>query len=196
MNSATSSRACPPSAGAPPARPPRRGPGLTCGRSPTSWGSRWCDGWSWAASTSTSSCASTPPGSWPRTPGGSVGHSRTTPPTTSAGCGRVGRAYLGPGGPGARDGPRGELPAPRAAAEGAAIHWEDDAAREAFAALSVFFFVHGEYEGGETLERIVAALRQGGNTGGKLRSALAYRVRSAAWLGYDERYQPNAREVL
>jgi len=103
---------------------------------------------------------------------------------------------LGPRVAEARDELRGELSDLRAAAEWAAIHWEDDAAREAFAALSVFFFVHGEYEGGETLERIVAALRQGGTTGGKLRSALAYRVRSAAWLGYDERYEQIARECL
>src|SRR3970040_323078 len=139
MNSATSSRGCPSSAGASPARPPRRWPGLTCGRSPTSWGSRRC----------------------------------AEP----------------------RDELRGELSALRAAAEWAAIHWEDDAAREAFAALSVFFFVHGEYEGGETLERIVAALRQGGNTGGKLAGVLAYRVRSAAWLRYDERYEHIARDA-
>jgi predicted ATPase len=103
---------------------------------------------------------------------------------------------LGPRVAEARDELRGELADLRAAAEWAAVHWDDDAAREAFAALSVFFFVHGEYEGGETFERIVAAQQQGGTTGRKLLSALVYRARSAAWLGYDERCEQVARECL
>jgi tetratricopeptide (TPR) repeat protein len=96
----------------------------------------------------------------------------------------------------ARDELRGELADLRAAAEWAAVHWDDDAAREAFAALSLFFFIHGEYEGGETLERIIAAQRHGGTTGRKLLSALIYRARSASWLGYDERCEQIARECL
>ena len=103
---------------------------------------------------------------------------------------------LGPRVAEARDELRGELPDLRAAAEWAAVHWDDDAAREAFAALSVFFFVHGEYEGGRTYERIVAAQEQAGTTGAKRLSALVYGARSAAWLGYDERCEQIARECL
>ena len=103
---------------------------------------------------------------------------------------------LGPRVAEARDELRGDLADLRAAAEWAAVHGDDDAARETFAALSVFFFVHGEYEGGETFERIVAAQQQGGTTGRKLLSALVYRARSAAWLGYDERCHQIARECL
>ena len=103
---------------------------------------------------------------------------------------------LGPRVAEARDELRGELSDLRAAAEWAAVHWDDDAAREAFATLSVFFFVHGEHEGGETFERIVAAQQQGGTTGRKLLCALIYRARSAAWLGYDEYHEQVARDCL
>jgi predicted ATPase/class 3 adenylate cyclase len=103
---------------------------------------------------------------------------------------------LGPRVAEARDELRGELADLRAAAEWAAVHWDDDAARETFAALSVFFFVHGEYEGGETFERIASAQELAGTTGTARLSALAYRARSAAWLGYDERCEQVARECL
>jgi len=103
---------------------------------------------------------------------------------------------LGPRVGEARDELRGELADLRAAAEWAAVHWDDDAAREVLAALCVFFFVHGEYEGGETFGRIVAAQESAGATGGKCLSAILYRARSTAWLGYDERWEQAARACL
>jgi predicted ATPase len=103
---------------------------------------------------------------------------------------------LGPRVAEARDELRGELADLRAAAEWAAVRWDDTTAEGIFADLSVFFFIHGEYEGGETFERIITAQQQGGITGRKLLSALAYRARSAAWLGYDERCEQVARECL
>ena len=103
---------------------------------------------------------------------------------------------LGPRVGEARDELRGELADLRAAAEWAAVHWDDDAAREVLAALCVFFFVHGEYEGGETFGRLVAAQEGAGATGGKCLSAILYRARSTAWLGYDERWEQAARACL
>ena len=103
---------------------------------------------------------------------------------------------LGPRVAEARDELRGELADLRAAAEWAAVHWDDTAAEAVFADLAVFFFVHGEYEGGETFERIASAQERAGTTGTARLSALAYRARSAAWLGYDERCEQVARECL
>ena len=96
----------------------------------------------------------------------------------------------------ARDELRGELADLRAAAEWAAVHWDDAAAQAVFADLAVFFFVHGEYEGGETFERIASAQERVGMTGTKHLSALAYRARSAAWLGYDEHYERVTQDCL
>jgi predicted ATPase len=96
----------------------------------------------------------------------------------------------------ARDELRGEIADLRAAAEWAAVHWDDAAASYVFADLAVFFFIDGEYEGGETFERIIAAQERAGTTGTRRLSALAYRARSAAWLGYDERCEQAARECL
>jgi predicted ATPase/class 3 adenylate cyclase len=103
---------------------------------------------------------------------------------------------LGPRVAEARDELRGELADLRAAAEWAAVHWDAAAAEGIFADLAVFFFVHGEYEGGETFERIASAQKRAGTTGTSRLSALAYRARSAAWLGYDERCEQDARECL
>ena len=96
----------------------------------------------------------------------------------------------------ARDELHGELADLRAAAEWAAVHWNDDAARDVFADLSVFFFIDGEYEGDETFERIIAAQERAGTTGPRRLSALVYRARSVSWLGYDERCERVARECL
>jgi len=103
---------------------------------------------------------------------------------------------LGPRVAEARDELRGELADLRAAAEWAAVHWDDTAAEAVFADLAVFFFVHGEHEGGETFERIASVQERAGTTGTKRLSALAYRARSAAWLGYDERCEQVVRECL
>jgi len=97
---------------------------------------------------------------------------------------------------GARDELRGELADLRAAAEWAAVHWDDGTARDVFSSLSIFFFIDGEHEGVETWERIVAAQEKGGVIGPKHLGALVYRARSAAWLGYDERCEQVARECL
>ncbi|MCU0483714.1 MAG: hypothetical protein MUC54_05510, partial [Chloroflexi bacterium] len=96
----------------------------------------------------------------------------------------------------ARDELRGELADLRAAAEWAAVHWDDAEARDVFACLSIFFFIDGEHEGGETWERIVAAQEQAGVTGPRRLAGLVYRARSASWLGYDERCEQVARECL
>jgi len=103
---------------------------------------------------------------------------------------------LGSGVAGARDELRGELSDLRAAAEWAAVHWDDDAAREAFAALAIFFFIHGEHEGVETFEAILATQERAGVTGRKHLSALVYRARSASWLGYDEHYEQVGQDCL
>jgi predicted ATPase len=103
---------------------------------------------------------------------------------------------LGPAMAEARDELRLDIADLRAAAEWAAVHWDDDAAREVFAALWVFFFMHSMYEGGETFERIVATQEQGGTTGHKRLSARVFRAGFAAWLGYDERHERLARESL
>ena len=96
----------------------------------------------------------------------------------------------------ARDELRGELPDLRAAAEWAAVNWDADAARGLFADLAVFFFVHGEHEGVETWERIIAAQEAAGISGLVRLSAIAYRARSATWLGYDEGCEQVATECL
>ena len=96
----------------------------------------------------------------------------------------------------ARDELHGELADLRAAAEWAAVHWDDTAARDVFADLSVFFFIDGEYEGDETFARIIAAQERAGTSGPRRLSALVYRARSASWLGYDERSEQAARECL
>ncbi len=96
----------------------------------------------------------------------------------------------------ARDELHGELADLRAAAEWAAVHWSDTAARAVFADLSIFFFIDGEYEGDETFARIIAAQERAGTTGAGRLSALVYRARSASWLGYDERSEQVARECL
>ena len=103
---------------------------------------------------------------------------------------------LGPRVGEARDELRGDLADLRAAAEWAAVHWDDDAAREVFATLCVFFFVHGECEGSDTFGRIVAVQERAGATGGKCLSAPLYRARSTAWLGYDEHWEQVARACL
>ena len=103
---------------------------------------------------------------------------------------------LGPRVAEARDELRGELSDLRAAAEWAAVHWDEDAAREVFAALAIFFFIHGEHEGVETFERLVAAVQEGGIAGAIPASARVYRARSTAWLGFDEAQEQVARECL
>ena len=105
-------------------------------------------------------------------------------------------ALLGPRVSEARDELRGELADLRAAAEWAAVHWNDTAARDVFADLSVFFFIDGEYDGDETFERIITAQKQADVTGPRRLSALVYRARSASWLGYDEGCELLARECL
>lgn len=102
----------------------------------------------------------------------------------------------GPRVAGARDELRCELPDLRAAAEWAAVAWEDAAVEAVFADLAVFFFIHGEHEGVETWERIVAAQERSGVTGLGHLSALAYHARSASWLGYDEGLEQVAQECL
>jgi predicted ATPase/class 3 adenylate cyclase len=110
---------------------------------------------------------------------------------------RARRADLqGPRVAGARDELRGELADLRAAAEWAAVNWDAGAAQDVFADLAVFFFVHGEHEGVETWERIVAAQEAAGVTGPGHLSAIAYRARSATWLGYDEGCGQLADECL
>jgi len=96
----------------------------------------------------------------------------------------------------ARDELHGELADLRAAAEWAAVHWDDAAARAVFADLSVFFFIEGEDEGDKTFERIIVAQERAGTIGPRRLSALVYRARSASWLGYDERCEQVARECL
>ncbi len=96
----------------------------------------------------------------------------------------------------ARDELRGELADMAGAAEWAGVHWDDAAAEGVFADLAVFFFVHGEYEGGQTFERVAAAQDAAGRGGLAHLGALAYRARSAAWLGYDERLEQVAGECL
>jgi predicted ATPase len=103
---------------------------------------------------------------------------------------------LGPRVADARDELRGEFSDLRAAAEWAAVHWAEDAAREVFAALAVFFFIHGEHEGVETFETILATQERAGVTGRKHLSALVYRARSASWLGYDERFEQVGQDCL
>jgi predicted ATPase len=95
----------------------------------------------------------------------------------------------------ARDELRGELADLRAAAEWAAVHWDDDAAREVFAALAAFFFIHGEHEGVETFQRLVAAAR-GDDRRAVALSARVYRARSTAWLGFDEALEQDALACL
>jgi len=96
----------------------------------------------------------------------------------------------------ARDELRGELADLRAATEWAAVHWSDNAARDVFADLSIFFFIDGECEGDVTFERIIAAQERAGTTGPRRLSALVYRARSASWLGCDESCEQVARECL
>jgi predicted ATPase/class 3 adenylate cyclase len=96
----------------------------------------------------------------------------------------------------ARDELHGELADLRAAAEWAAVHWDDAEARDVFADLSVLFFIDGEHEGGETWERIVAAQERAGTTGPRRLSALVYRARSASWLGHDERFEQVGQDCL
>jgi tetratricopeptide (TPR) repeat protein len=96
----------------------------------------------------------------------------------------------------ARDELRGELADLRAAAEWAAVHWDEEAAREVLAALAVFFFVHGEHEGVETFQRLVAAAPAGGDRRAVALSARVYRARSTAWLGFDEALEQDALACL
>jgi predicted ATPase/class 3 adenylate cyclase len=103
---------------------------------------------------------------------------------------------LGPGMARARDELRGELADLRMAAEWAAVHWDDAAARDVFSDLATFFFIDGEHEGVVTWEGIVAAQAKGGVVGSKHLSALVYHARSTAWLGYDERSEEVAGECL
>lgn len=103
---------------------------------------------------------------------------------------------LGPRMAEARDELRGDLADMRGAAEWAAVHWEDEPARELLTDLALFFFIHGEHEGAETFDRILAAQAGAGTVGPKRWSALSYRSGSAAWLGYDQYWEGVALECL
>ena len=196
-SSATSSSGCRSSAAASLARERRRWPGRTCGRSPTSSGSRWCAGLELGRFEIHELLRQYAAGRLAERPGEAAPRVRgprgVLPRPLAVASGGPARSA---GAAEARDELRGELADLRAAAEWAAVHWDDAAARDVFADLCVFFFIDGEYEGGETFERIIAAQERAGTTGARRMSALVYRARSASWLGYDERWEQVARECL
>ena len=94
----------------------------------------------------------------------------------------------------ARDELRSEVDNLRTAVEWTAIHRDDDAAREAFDSLYLFFWMHSWFEGAESFERISGLLQ--GSTSPKRVSALVHQADLVALLGYDEGSEKIALECL